>query len=414
VAFPNVQSNIQTIAQANSPFIANNGNPGTVYNMPNTGSYKPPMASALNQWALNPMATGAAATPFWQLPQQQPNGGGNPFFVIPPLTVTPPTTPTTQPPVVQPPVTPTVTPPLTAPTPPTSVVSGAGGTGGATGTGTRGPLYNGLTGLPADFGLSDMYNKGQINFGNNAGEFASKLGGALDNIAERFSGPDGVDFKQVLDSLTEPFIQGDMYNEMLGTANWPNMVKGVLNLVVPGVGSVADFIASKIPEGAGGILGKVRDFFTKGDRQDAFDNLYRSMNDSANMGGDVYNNPYNSGYQSNYLNFTDLNNLNKPGATVPGRWVQVVTGADGAVSNQWIPGSDGAGPPTTSNPFNNNTGGGGNGWRMDVPDASTSAVTNVAGGGVFGSQGTGGSGAMEVLGSRMKNPTLDRLLTQAR
>lgn len=72
----------QTLAQGSSPFLANNGNPNTIYNTaPPQGGYLPPVSNAYDQWRINPLAT-AAASPFGPLytapalPFPMPNFGG--------------------------------------------------------------------------------------------------------------------------------------------------------------------------------------------------------------------------------------------------------------------------------------------------------------------------------------------------
>ena len=72
----------QTLAQGSSPFLANNGNPNTIYNTsPPQGGYLPPVSNAYDQWRINPLST-AAASPFGPiytapaLPFPMPNFGG--------------------------------------------------------------------------------------------------------------------------------------------------------------------------------------------------------------------------------------------------------------------------------------------------------------------------------------------------
>ena len=209
---PNVQSNIQTIAQANTPFLANNGNPGTVYNMPNTGSYKAPMSSAMNQWALNPTGGSIYANnPFW-LGGGAPvgPGGGSPFTVtpgsvLPPSIVIPGTT--------TPPVT-TVTPPVIGPN------AGVGGTN----TGGGGAVVN--------------YGGGVSNIGTSGSNFTHTVGGggSLGNIANALGGSN-ISWQEVLDA----FLPGDLYDAGSGTWDISNAVAEGLNYVIPFLGDAAQW-----------------------------------------------------------------------------------------------------------------------------------------------------------------------------
>lgn len=395
---PNVQSNIQTIAQANSPFLANNGNPGTVYNMPNTGSYKPPMASALNQWALNPMESGAAATPFWQLPQQQPNaGGGNPFFVVPPLTTTTPPA-IVQPPVVQPPV----TPPVTTVTPPTSIVSGTAGSGGATGTGNRGELYNGLGGLPANFGNGaqgggNRYNGGSGNTAFNLDNL-DRLGTNIGVLNENGS----TDWRQVFDIITEPWAQGNVWMSATDKWNPQNITELLANLALPGAGSLGMKLAEM------GLLGEAaQGWAVAGNLAEVHNHITAQMPS------------IQESLRAAMENATNTSLANGGPTPITGQ-LATPNGA-GSITTPWL-GESAFGEnmfaptsPVTSSPFG--------AFTPNIPITSpyggfdatrVDRQVDLVQGGTFASQGTGGSGAMEVLGSRMKNPTLDRLLTQAR
>lgn len=225
MATPTVQQFAQSVAQANSPFIANNGNPGTVYNMPGTGSYKPPMASALNQWALNPTPVSQYANnPFWLQTTQQPIGGMG-GFVVPPLTTIPgsviPNNPTTPP----------TTPPITTP-------NGGGGNGGSivdpnyplNGVGNN---WSGGVG-PSLIGTS----------GSNYTHTVGGGGGSLSNIVNTVGG--NFRWQDVLDA----FLPGDLYDSESGTWDLTNAVAEALNYVVPGLGDAAQFAANN------GLLGQ--------------------------------------------------------------------------------------------------------------------------------------------------------------
>lgn len=291
MATPTVQQFAQSVAQANSPFIANNGNPGTVYNMPGTGSYKPPMASALNQWALNPTSTSMYANnPFWLQATQQPIGGMG-GFVIPPLTTIPgsvipnnPTTPPTS--------TPTITP------------TGGGGNGG---TDPNYPLngvgnnWSGVVG-PSLVGTSGSNYTHTVGGGS---------GGSLSNIVNSVGG--NFQWQELLDA----FLPGDLYDAESGTWDITNAVAEALDYVVPGLGTAAQFAAEN------GLLGQtIQDLaFNESYRQfearqrnnvnDAMNNAMNTMDQRVadtmaarlaarqnvfNPGGAGWNSNFNSGF----------------------------------------------------------------------------------------------------------------------
>lgn len=233
---PNVQSFIQPIAQSNSPFLANNGNPGTVYNMPNTGSYKPPMASAQNQWALNPNASAYANNQFWLnagAGTPAAGGGGSPFFTVPPLTTVPggviiPGTTT-------PPVT---TPPLGGGTAP---VGGGGGVdpgvyNPSNPTGVFGGPAGSMTGPQLPGTSFNNYTQGA---GNNAGSginWSGGIQGILGSAWQALGGKPGggMDWQQALDLV----LPGDMYNSETGRWNVGNSIIAAANAINPAIGAL--------------------------------------------------------------------------------------------------------------------------------------------------------------------------------
>lgn len=235
----NAQSFIQPLAQGNSPFTVNNGNPNTVYNqkptgmvnfIPQTGAYLAPQSDAMNNWAVNPVPMGGVTTPFWQLP----SGGGQPQgprLTVPPLTVDPNWVPT-KPPTTPPPTTPPVTPP------------GGGGGSSAPNIGNGGGQGN--------FG-PDLWAGGTTGGGGGGkvpnGGFAA-IGGGLQNLS----------WQEVLDTL----IGGDLYDSASGTWDITNSVAAALNQVFPGLGTAAQWAMNN------GLLGqKLQDF--------AFNESYRQF-----------------------------------------------------------------------------------------------------------------------------------------
>lgn len=86
----------------------------------------------------------------------------------------------------------------------------------------------------------------------------------------------GSKFMEVLDRVTEPFLPGNLYMSELGKVNMPNVLAAVMNQVVPGLGTLGKWIADKIPQDVGGVLGKVRDFFQQGKFQEAANEIYKN------------------------------------------------------------------------------------------------------------------------------------------
>lgn len=223
----NAQSFIQPLAQGNSPFTVNNGNPNTVYNqkptgmvnfIPQTGAYLAPQSDAMNNWAVNPVPMGGVTTPFWQLP----SGGGQPQgprLTVPPLTIDPSWVPTTPP---------TTTPPTTTPpvTPPTGTPSGGGGGGGNLPNYGVGPSLVGTSGS---------------NYTHTVGGGG---GGSLSNIVNSVGG--NFQWQELLDA----FLPGDLYDAESGTWDITNSVAEALNYVIPGLGDAAQFAANN------GLLGQ--------------------------------------------------------------------------------------------------------------------------------------------------------------
>lgn len=244
----NTQSFIQPIAQANTPFLANNGNPGTVYNIPATGGYVPPQSDANNNWAVNPLgnfvmpapASAYANNRFWEN-LGGGTGTGGPRFVIPPNTGGG-TTPTPWPPGTQPPVTgdpPPTTPPGGTTTPP-----------GSGGVDPDYPLNNGPGGTWSPPG---GVRPGNTTGGNNLSKPST---GPTSNIGQWLTtgqggqllgmNPDGtISWQQLVDLVSEPWVQGNLYMSNTGQWNPQNIVRALANTVIPGAGNLLQTLGAK-------------------------------------------------------------------------------------------------------------------------------------------------------------------------
>lgn len=107
----------------------------------------------------------------------------------------------------------------------------------------------------------------------------AKTSQAISNIVSNFSNLgskiDSSSAMQFLDAITEPFLPGNLYMSELGEVNMPNVLKSVLNQVVPGVGTLAQKIAAAIPDSATGMLGKIRDWVKEGKFDELANNVYK-------------------------------------------------------------------------------------------------------------------------------------------
>lgn len=234
-----IQSLIQNLAgthtasQASVPGAANNGNPNTVYNSPSINAQGQQFSQGVG-----PAASVAGLT----LPQQSygtsqpagldqlltsvlPNWGGNTGSGTWGGTVVNPTTP------------PTTTPPTTGgPLPP------------STGTGYRPPNIN-----TSIVGGTRGYNNGWINapipIYNSGGTGGTESGGYLRSPGLWGTSPGlassldlnangTMDWQQLLDVLSEPFISGDLYNAQTNTWNAGNLAAGAGGLLGGPAGSL--------------------------------------------------------------------------------------------------------------------------------------------------------------------------------
>lgn len=170
--------------------------------------------------------------------------------------------------------------------PSTGVVSGGGngpqGQGWVQGTASSGL---GLTfGKPVDnatvSGAINHVNSGAeprpSGWNSGDGAMSDKLNSFVDSTLGKLGNNiTSNNVMQVLDAITEPFMPGNLYMSELGKVNMPNVLSSVLNKVVPGLGTLGKWLAGKIPENAGGLLGKIRGFFLNGKFQEAANEIYK-------------------------------------------------------------------------------------------------------------------------------------------
>src|SRR5690625_593422 len=308
------QEFIQPMAQANTPFLANNGNPNTVYNtaatpfggqavvaqptgVPNPAEawydISPFGGSNIRQnWsfapastALPPSAYADPAARFWEnrtamAPAQfsladsgAMQGGANPFIpIVPGDPANPgddvvvdihPHDPNHRPEPVNPPV-----------------------VGGGI---DSGPLFPGDPGFAGsgNFGLSDtqlaaqgfVSTPGGVSSTNPLSHIINGVSSLVNQIGHGsgFNGRIGVcDVMQFLDAVTEVVLAGDFYRHNTGTWNIQQVAKSTLNTVFPGVSKLGAWLAltfrDKPPEG-------IRNWLDKNDLADLVEESY-------NVGGE--------------------------------------------------------------------------------------------------------------------------------
>ena len=249
---------IQTTAQQNASNAANNGNPNTVYNTSAWGYGGPPVMDSNGAWSTNQFSPAAVLQAqnlnfgSWQPPagtgSTTGGGWGNLRPVLPPNIADPNWV---APPVTTPPGGGgTTTPPTT--TPPT----GGGGTpvtGGplVPGGSTQGGNNNGSVLIPGNAnngGPSGSLNLGGGGTQGGGGNFSS-IGQWLGNGATgRMIGANGdgsISWQQVVDLVTEPWLQGNLYMSQTGKWNPQNVLTTLVNAIAPGGGSLLNFLAEK-------------------------------------------------------------------------------------------------------------------------------------------------------------------------
>ena len=272
-----------TTATASTPFMANNGNPNTVYNTAAT-----PFNGGTT--AVNASSIGAAVPQGWVPPtttvfpaptQGQPvvmpyasayappqnqfwqnmSGVARPNFVLPEGTNTGGTTPwvpTTSVVTGDPPPT-TTTPPVVTPPPTTNTGSGGGGSGGGGGgrnntgvdvIGAGSPLYTWINSqknpennnTSTAFGF-EAYDAPQIGVQDiNNPTVRAWIGSAVGEVASRLGFNSTAD---VIGQAIDALLPGNVYQQGTGW-NWGNFLVGVLNRVIPGAGNIASRIATAI------------------------------------------------------------------------------------------------------------------------------------------------------------------------
>src|SRR5690625_4332101 len=306
------QEFIQPMAQANTPFLANNGNPNTVYNtaatpfggqavvaqptgVPNPAEawydISPFGGSNIRQnWrfapastALPPSAYADPAARFWanrtaMAPAQfsladsgAMQGGANPFIpIVPGDPANPgddvvvdihPHDPNHRPEPVNPPL--QTAPPLPH-TPPNAQFPGAVG-GGLTQQQLGAHAY-----LSTPSGVTRTNSLGSVIDG-----ISSLVDQASSGLG--FNGrTGGFDVMQFLDAVTEVVLPGDFYRQNTGTWNTQQVAKSILNTVFPGLGKLGAWLArtfrDKLPEG-------IRNWLDKNDLADLVEESY-------NVGGE--------------------------------------------------------------------------------------------------------------------------------
>lgn len=289
----NAQQFIQPMAQANTPFLANNGNPNTVYNTPGTlftNSPSPFPAPMPQNSAYNP-----ADTQFWRNPSGvQPmtfsfeNAGGVGDNVNP---WTPPVTPPTTPPVGDPP--PPTAPPMTGPVPGTTNTLNPGTGGFNINT------FNRLTGTDPFGGWNPdsnrigtlLRNGGQapantdVSVPDGSPGWMQQLGDAInsgfDGLAESLGFRDGrISVGQVLDWV----LPGDLVDADTGRINWDEAAMTALNMISPGLGSMAEFLISN------GVLGEqLQEWLVNMQLERQVDDAGRSITSLSNsLNSDLY------------------------------------------------------------------------------------------------------------------------------
>ena len=356
----NVQSFIQPVAQANTPFLANNGNPGTVYNIPATGGYVPPQSDANNNWAVNPIGNFVMPTPtsayannrFWEnLGTGGSVGTGGPRFVIPPNGGGGTTPPTPWPPGTQPPVT---------PDPPPTTPPGGGGTITPPTTGGGNPDYPLHNGPGGTWSPPGGPRPGNVNTGGNN---LSKPGtGPTSSIGQWLTtgqggqllgmNPDGtISWQQLVDLVSEPWVQGNVYMSNTGQWNPQNIVQALANTIIPGSGNLLQTLGAK------GVFGEtVKQWVIEGRFAEAENAMVGMMEeleawDRADGTNYTGTNPQLGGNRGGvpYTPWGYSGNIKNPGSGVksPGSFVKNPTGPTNS-RDKGVAGSNDKAPPSSS------------------------------------------------------------------
>lgn len=217
------QDSVQSFIQGLVPLSSNNGNPNTAYN--NSSRTVNPFAVQ----ATSPFVTSNSPVPVmdafgnWQIPSVAPQFVGTDdmftsgfnirnFLPTAPLTTRPTTPPIEQPPATTPPGG-TVTPPVTPPV----------GTGGNTPPSSGGtPLNPGGSG-GGGTSIMDILSRGGIS-----GVGGLNTGGNFPTSTNFGNPANPIDWRQVLDVLSEPFLPGDVWKSNINQLDVGAGVEGLL------------------------------------------------------------------------------------------------------------------------------------------------------------------------------------------
>ena len=160
--------------------------------------------------------------------------------------------------------------------------SGGGWIGGSGGSGVNQSTQQWVNSIASGgVPVVDM-NRG---WASTTGGDPAKTSQAISNIVSNFSNM-GSNFNasnamQFLDAITEPFLPGNLYMSELGKVNVQNVMKSVLNQVIPGVGTLAQKIAQSIPDSVGGLLGKIRDWVKEGKFEELANDVYKGTREDS-------------------------------------------------------------------------------------------------------------------------------------
>lgn len=181
-------------------------------------------------------------------------------------------------------------------------IAGGGSGGGGSGGGDVGAgLTGGRTRTDIDLGaVANRINSGEISNVRWNTDKSKSVGENLSNFVSQAFSPGGNNktangVMTILDMVTEPFLPGNMYMSELGRVNLPNVLSSVMNQVVPGLGTLGKWLADKIPQDAGGFLGKIRDFFREGKFQEAANEIYKTLDVEKAQNQAIYGGSGNGG-----------------------------------------------------------------------------------------------------------------------
>lgn len=217
-----------------------------------------------------------------------------------------------------------------------------GGANGGTGSGGGGDVGAGLSGgrtrTDIDLGaVANRINSGEVSNVRWNTDSSKSVADNLNNfVSQAFSEGGNNKTAQglmtVLDMVTEPFLPGNMYMSELGRANLPNILSAVMNQVVPGLGTLGKWLADKIPQDAGGVLGKIRDFFRTGKFQEAANEIYKTLDVEKAQNQAIYGgggNPGGAGVSNANVGGGWANNFGGGGGSSSGGYTITMGGSGG-------------------------------------------------------------------------------------